>query len=66
MPSSTSDAFSLTTTNASATDYTLTVMTIVAAIFTPIVLCYQAWTYWIFRKRISEHHIPDAELEAVG
>jgi cytochrome d ubiquinol oxidase subunit II len=66
MPSSTSDAFSLTTTNASATDYTLKVMTIVAAIFTPIVLGYQAWTYWVFRKRISEHHIPDAELEAVA
>src|SRR4051794_27312291 len=66
MPSSTDEAFSLTTTNASATDYTLTVMTIVAAIFTPIVLGYQAWTYWVFRKRIADHHIPDAELEAVA
>ena len=64
MPSSTSALFSLTTTNASATHYTLTVMTIVAAIFVPIVLGYQAWTYWIFRKRISVHHIPEAELEA--
>ncbi len=54
MPSSTGAAFSLTTSNASATDYTLTVMTVVAAIFTPIVLVYQAWTYWVFRKRISE------------
>ena len=66
MPSSTSALYSLTTTNASASGYTLTVMTIVAAIFTPIVLCYQAWTYWIFRKRIGETHIPDAELEAVA
>ncbi|GAA4378029.1 cytochrome d ubiquinol oxidase subunit II [Nocardioides caricicola] len=66
MPSSTSEAFSLTTTNASATDYTLKVMTIVAAIFTPIVLGYQAWTYWVFRKRIAEHHISDQELEAVA
>ena len=64
MPSTTDVAYSLTTTNASATAYTLKVMTIVAAIFTPIVLCYQAWTYWVFRKRISAHHIPDAELEA--
>ena len=64
MPSSTDPAFSLTTTNAAATTYTLKVMTVVAAIFTPIVLCYQAWTYWIFRKRISVHHIPEAELEA--
>jgi cytochrome d ubiquinol oxidase subunit II len=66
MPSTTSDAFSLTTTNASATAYTLKVMTIVAAIFTPIVLCYQAWTYWIFRKRISVHHIADHEPEPVS
>jgi cytochrome d ubiquinol oxidase subunit II len=66
MPSTTDAAYSLTTSNASATDYTLKVMTIVAAIFTPIVLGYQAWTYWVFRKRISEHHIPDAELEAVA
>jgi cytochrome d ubiquinol oxidase subunit II len=58
MPSTTADAFSLTTTNASATGYTLTVMTWVAVIFTPIVLVYQGWTYWVFRKRISTHHIP--------
>ena len=66
MPSTTDAAFSLTTENASATDYTLKVMTIVAAIFTPIVLGYQAWTYWIFRKRISSHHIADEELESVA
>jgi len=65
MPSTTDAAYSLTTTNAAATDYTLKVMTIVAAIFTPIVLCYQAWTYWVFRKRIAVHHLPDDELEAV-
>ena len=58
MPSTTSDAFSLTTTNASATDYTLTVMTWVAVIFTPVVLVYQAWSYWVFRKRLATHHIP--------
>jgi cytochrome d ubiquinol oxidase subunit II len=58
MPSSTDAAYSLTTTNASATQYTLGVMTWVAAIFTPIVLLYQGWTYWVFRKRIAVHHIP--------
>lgn len=62
MPSTTDPAFSLTTTNAAATAYTLTVMTWVAVVFTPIVLGYQAWTYWIFRKRISVHHIPTAQL----
>ncbi len=23
------------------------------------VLGYQAWTYWVFRKRITTHHIPE-------
>jgi cytochrome d ubiquinol oxidase subunit II len=58
MPSTTDPAFSLTTTNASATTYTLKIMTWVAVLFTPLVLLYQGWTYWIFRKRISTHHIP--------
>jgi cytochrome d ubiquinol oxidase subunit II len=64
MPSTTSAAFSLTTTNASATHYTLTVMTWVAVIFTPVVLVYQGWTYWVFRKRIATHHIPPVEAGA--
>jgi cytochrome bd ubiquinol oxidase subunit II len=62
MPSSIDAAYSLTTTNASATDYTLTIMTWVAVLFTPIVLMYQGWTYWVFRKRIAVHHIPTPEL----
>ncbi|GAW47775.1 MULTISPECIES: cytochrome d ubiquinol oxidase subunit II [unclassified Nocardioides] len=66
MPSTTDAAYSLTTTNASATHYTLKVMTWVAVIFTPLVLLYQSWTYWVFRKRISIHHIPEPELEGVS
>jgi cytochrome d ubiquinol oxidase subunit II len=62
MPTSLGSGISLTTSNASATHYTLTVMTVVAVIFTPVVLAYQAWTYWVFRKRISVHHIPTAVL----
>jgi cytochrome d ubiquinol oxidase subunit II len=60
MPSTLRAAWSLTTTNASATPYTLTIMTWVAALFTPLVLLYQGWTYWVFRKRISTRHIPAA------
>jgi len=60
MPSSTRAIWSLTTTNASATHYTLTVMTWVAVVFTPLVLAYQSWSYWVFRKRIARHHIPGA------
>jgi cytochrome d ubiquinol oxidase subunit II len=58
MPSTTNAAYSLTTTNASSTAYTLTIMTWVAAVFTPIVLVYTSWTYWSFRKRIGTQHIP--------
>jgi cytochrome d ubiquinol oxidase subunit II len=51
--SSLDPSFSLTISNASSSPYTLKVMTIVAAIFVPIVLVYQAWTYRIFRKRVN-------------
>lgn len=51
--SSTDPAYSLTIYNAASTPYTLGIMSIVALIFVPIVLGYQVWTYWIFRKRIS-------------
>jgi cytochrome d ubiquinol oxidase subunit II len=62
MPTSLADGVSLTTTNAAATDYTLKIMTVVAVIFTPLVLAYQAWSYWVFRKRIAVHHIPTAVI----
>jgi cytochrome d ubiquinol oxidase subunit II len=58
MPSSTDETFNLTVENASSTDYTLKVMTIVALVMTPIVLLYQGWTYWVFRKRIGTQHLP--------
>lgn len=53
MLSTTDPAYSLTIYNASSSQYTLTVMSIVALIFVPIVLAYQGWTYYMFRKRIS-------------
>ncbi|MDQ1535692.1 MAG: cytochrome bd ubiquinol oxidase subunit [Actinomycetota bacterium] len=62
MPSTTSPAFSLTTTNASSTPYTLTIMTWVAVLFTPLVVAYTAWTYWTFRRRVGTHHIPAASM----
>jgi cytochrome d ubiquinol oxidase subunit II len=58
LPSTIADANSLTVTNASSTPYTLTVMTWVAVAFTPVVLAYQGWTYWVFRKRLTVDHIP--------
>ncbi len=59
MVSSLNEAWSLTIYTASSSEYTLTVMSIIALIFFPIVLVYQGWTYWVFRKRISV----DSELE---
>jgi len=58
MVSSLDPAWSLTTTNAASTSYTLTIMSWVAVAFTPIVLIYQTWSYWVFRRRIGVHHIP--------
>ncbi|WP_406382672.1 cytochrome d ubiquinol oxidase subunit II [Streptomyces sp. NBC_01618] len=60
MPSSLNDAWSLTVTNASSTPYTLKIMTWCAGIATPVVLLYQGWTYWVFRKRIGTQHIAEA------
>ncbi|HRL14135.1 MAG TPA: cytochrome d ubiquinol oxidase subunit II [Aggregatilineales bacterium] len=53
MPSSLGEAFDLTIYNASSSDYTLQVMTVVALTLVPIVLGYQAWSYWVFRKRLT-------------
>lgn len=53
MPSSIDEAFNLTIDNASSTELTLTIMTWVAVVFTPIVLLYQGWTYWVFRRRLT-------------
>ena len=52
MVSSTNSAYNLTVSNASSSNYALTVMTVVAAIFTPLVLAYQAWSYYVFRARV--------------
>lgn len=64
MPSTTDPAYSLTIENASSTDYTLTIMSWAALIFLPLVLAYQGWTYWIFRRRITRSHIEAAATTA--
>ncbi|WP_330461490.1 cytochrome d ubiquinol oxidase subunit II [Streptomyces sp. NBC_00820] len=58
MPSTLNPNWSLTVSNSSSGSYTLTVMTVVAAIFAPLIVIYQAWTYWVFSRRIAVHHIP--------
>jgi len=59
MVSSLDPEWSLTIYNASSSPYTLMVMSIVAGLLVPVVLVYQAWTYWIFRRRIT----PESHLE---
>ena len=59
MPSSLGSQFDLTIYNAASSPYTLQVMSIVALIFVPLVLMYQGWTYWVFRKRVTA----DSHLE---
>jgi len=58
MVSSLNEVWSLTIYTASSSPYTLKLMSIVAACLVPVVLVYQSWTYWIFRKRITtESHL---------
>ncbi|MBF6545438.1 cytochrome d ubiquinol oxidase subunit II [Nocardia vulneris] len=58
LPSTIDAAFDLTIHNASSTPYTLKVMSWAAVLVTPVVLLYQGWTYWVFRKRITVDQIP--------
>ncbi len=53
MVSSTNTSYNLTIANSASPSYTLTVMTVVAAIAVPVVLAYQAWSFWVFRKRLT-------------
>ena len=53
MISSTNPTWSLTIYNASSSPYSLGVMSIISLVFIPIVLAYEGWSYYIFRKRIK-------------
>ncbi|BBY29826.1 cytochrome d ubiquinol oxidase subunit II [Mycolicibacterium sediminis] len=59
IPSTLDPAWSLTVDNASSSPYTLRIMSWMALVVTPLVIGYQAWTYWVFRQRISADRIPD-------
>ncbi|HEX9122606.1 MAG TPA: cytochrome d ubiquinol oxidase subunit II [Actinomycetota bacterium] len=66
MVSSLGAANDLTIWNAASSHYTLTVMTIVALIFTPVVLVYQGWTYWVFRRRLGRYDVTGGETSATS
>jgi cytochrome bd-type quinol oxidase subunit 2 len=60
MVSSTNAAYNLTVHNTASSGYSLKVMTVVALALLPFVLGYQAWTYYIFRRRVSQDEFPPA------
>jgi cytochrome d ubiquinol oxidase subunit II len=57
MVSSLGPSTDLTVTNTASAPYSLKVMTVAAAILFPVVLAYQGWTYYVFRRRVGG---PDA------
>ena len=61
MVSSIDSAYNMSLNMASSTNYTLTVMTVVAGLLVPVVLLYQAWTYWVFRHRLSAEGFGDVK-----
>jgi len=64
MVSSTNKAYDLTVSNTAAGGYALKVMTVVVVIFLPFVLAYQAWTYYVFRRRLSADDFGAAPVAA--
>lgn len=65
LPAVDDPALSLTVANASSSAHTLTIMTVLTAILLPVVIAYQAWSYWVFRHRISGEEGPTPAAAAV-
>jgi len=53
IPSSLDPAYSMTIYNSSSSTLTLSIMTVVALIFVPIVILYKIWVYRVFSDKIS-------------
>ncbi|MDY6999606.1 MAG: cytochrome d ubiquinol oxidase subunit II [Actinomycetota bacterium] len=60
LPSTLNPEWSVTIYNGSSTPYTLKIMSWASLTLLPLVLGYQAWSYWVFRKRISADSIPES------
>jgi cytochrome d ubiquinol oxidase subunit II len=65
MVSSTSPAYNLTVHNTASAPYSLKAMTVVVVIFLPLVLAYQTWTYYVFRRRVSREQFMQGTPPAV-
>ncbi|ARC57124.1 Cytochrome bd-I ubiquinol oxidase subunit 2 [Frondihabitans sp. 762G35] len=58
LPATNDPANTMTVANAASGTYTLSVMSWIALVFVPLILAYQGFTYWIFRKRITRGIVP--------
>jgi cytochrome d ubiquinol oxidase subunit II len=58
LPSTLNPDWSVTIYNGSSTPYTLKIMSWASLTLLPLVVAYQAWTYWVFRRRITAEAIP--------
>jgi cytochrome bd ubiquinol oxidase subunit II len=67
MVSSTNPAYNLTVHNTASGAYSLKAMTVVVVIFLPLVLAYQTWTYYVFRRRLSRREfLPQSRIAPDG
>jgi cytochrome bd ubiquinol oxidase subunit II len=57
LPSLWDPAFDLTVADAAAKPYTLGVLSWIAGAFLPLVVLYQSWSYWVFRRRVTRAHV---------
>lgn len=66
MVSSTDHAYNLTVVGSASPSYTLTVMSVVALIFFPVVLVYQGWSLNVFKRRLSAPPVAEGSAEGDG
>jgi cytochrome d ubiquinol oxidase subunit II len=64
MVSSTNAAYNLTVHNTASAPYSLKAMTVVVLFFLPLVLAYQGWTYYVFRRRVSASEFQPAASQS--
>ena len=64
MPSSLVPSHSLTMWDSTASELTLGLMTLVAAVMVPIILAYTSWSYYKMFGRIDKQHIENNDVSA--
>jgi cytochrome d ubiquinol oxidase subunit II len=57
LPSLLDPAYDLTVAGAASRPYTLGILTWIGALFLPLVVLYQSWSYWVFRRRVTRAHV---------